>query len=156
MPILKGTFDHAIFSSEETGFTVAKLIPIESEEKVTIVGPLHEVDAGESLTCEGDWKNHPSHGKQFVVTGYKIDHPHNEVGIRRYLESGSIKGIGKKYAERIVAAFGMETLKIIDTHPERLKEVEGIGQKRIQKIKNCRISISRRLSLFPFLGISKI
>ena len=134
---LQGTFDHAIFSNDENGFTVGRLIPFDKEEKVTVVGYLGDVDAGESITCLGSWKKHPAHGEQFEITSYKIDPPHNLIGIERYLESGSIRGIGKKYAKRIVERFGLQTLTIIDEKPERLLEIEGIGAKRISRIKEC-------------------
>lgn len=137
MDTLKGTFDHIVFTNEENGFIVGRLLPFDSEDKVTIVGYLQDIQPGESMTCLGTWKKHPSHGSQFEVTSHKIDPPHNIVGIERYLESGSIKGIGKKYAKRIVESFGIDTLKIIDESPERLSEIEGIGKKRIERIKAC-------------------
>ena len=137
MDTLTGTFDHIIFSNEDNGFTVARILPSDSDEKVTIVGTINDVQPGESMTCTGRWKNHPAHGQQFEIENYTVTAPHTELGIRRYLESGMIRGVGKKYAHRIVDEFGMDTLRIIDQAPHRLKEVEGLGKKRIARIKEC-------------------
>ncbi|MCF7852948.1 MAG: ATP-dependent RecD-like DNA helicase [Simkaniaceae bacterium] len=136
MEVLEGTFDHSIFSNEENGYSIARLNPLKGD-KVTIVGILSGIDPGESITCKGRWKIHAAHGRQFEVSEYQVRPPHTEIGIQRYLESGAIKGIGKKYAKRIVERFGLQTLQIIDESPHRLLEIEGIGVKRIAKVKDC-------------------
>jgi exodeoxyribonuclease V alpha subunit len=134
MKNVKGTFEHAIFSSEETGFTVARFTLEGSDQKITLVGHFSDIRSGEVLDCEGDWRSHPTHGKQFEVKSYTVSPPHTLKGITKYLESGMIRGVGKKYASRIVESFGLATLKVIDETPHRLKEVSGLGEKRVSKI----------------------
>ena len=134
METIEGTFHHVIFTSEDTGFTVAKLT-LDTEDLVTIVGHLADIRPGESIECKGRWKSHPNHGDQFEVDSYVANPPHTIDGIRRYLESSMVQGIGKKYARRIVDSFGHDTLRVIEQAPHRLLEVEGIGKKRVAKIK---------------------
>ena len=132
---ISGSVENIIFSAEDTGFTVAKLKEPRKEDLTCIVGTLPTIKPGESIHCIGIWKHHPKFGKQFSVTSYKQTAPKDLVGIQKYLESGMIKGIGPAYAKKIVKKFGIETLKIIDKTPERLLEIEGIGEKRIDLIK---------------------
>ncbi len=95
------------------------------------------VKPGETVRCFGHWKRHLVHGMQFEVTEYKIELPADAVGIKKYLGSGLIKGIGPAYAGKIVDAFGATTLEIIDKDPEKLLEIPGIGASRVNKIKDC-------------------
>jgi len=134
MDHLNGFIDHIIFSSEETGFTVARLKIPKHFEPITIVGSMPEAQSGESINCQGIWKQHPKHGKQFIVQNYKLTAPTDLIGIQKYLESGMIKGIGPAYAKRIIDVFGIKTLEIIDHEPKRLLEVPGIGKRRAQTI----------------------
>ena len=93
---------------------------------------------GVTISCSGEWKNHPVHGRQFGKFSYfQIEAPADELGIKKYLGYGLIKGIGPKYAERIVNRFGIDTLTIIENNPEKLFEIAGLGAKRIEKIKIC-------------------
>ena len=132
---LTGTISHIVYSAEETGFTVAKMETDNGE--TVIVGTLPALQPGESLKCTGSWKKHAQYGKQFDVASFEACAPSDLVGIRRYLESGMIKGIGPSYAERIVKKFGVNTLSILDSAPERLSEIEGIGPKRLKTIIRC-------------------
>jgi len=91
-------------------------------------------DAGEVLRLKGDWDSHPKYGEQFKVVSYETVTPATVKGIERYLGSGLIKGIGPVMAKRLVNKFGLETLEIIENSADRLKEVEGIGEKRIDMI----------------------
>lgn len=131
---LSGHVESIIFSSEETGFAVATLKVAAQGELFTIIGTLPALQPGEMITCIGTWKRHPKFGQQFAVTSYETKIPSTLRGIQKYLESGLIRGIGPVYAERIVMQFGKETLEIIDQFPMRLKEVEGIGPKRVDSI----------------------
>ncbi len=101
---------------------------------VTIVGCLVSMTPGEVLRLKGDWDSHPKYGEQFKVVSYETVTPATVKGIERYLGSGLIKGIGPVMAKRLVNKFGLETLDIIENHFDRLKEVEGIGEKRIDMI----------------------
>ncbi len=137
MDTLYGYVEHIVFAGEESGFTVARLKAPNTREEITIVGMMPSLQPGETLLCRGLWKNHPQHGKQFEVQSFDCQAPSDLIGIQKYLESGMIKGIGPVYAERIVKAFGVHTLKIIDETPKRLSEVSGLGEKRIDKIISC-------------------
>ena len=136
MDQLIGLIDSIIFSSEETGFTVAR-IKARARDPISIVGVLPGISPGETIQCEGLWKHHAKHGRQFQVEKYKLTAPADLEGIRKYLESGLVKGIGQTYAKRIVDQFGLETLEIIDETPEKLLSIEGIGEKRLRSIMEC-------------------
>ncbi len=137
MDEIKGYIDTITFVSDETGFTVAKLQEEKKQEPTPIVGVLPSIQPGETIACQGEWKNHPSYGKQFSVSSYQTQYPATVLGIQKYLESGLIKGIGPVYAKKIVDKFGTNTLEVIDNTPQRLKEVPGIGKKRIEIIASC-------------------
>src|SRR6202044_2328689 len=101
---------------------------------ITAVGPLLGAQVGESLRMRGRWTSHPKYGKQFEVHSYTTVLPATIAGIRRYLGSGLIKGIGPVMAERMVAHFGVDIMHIIDDEPGRLIEVDGLGPKRTAMI----------------------
>ncbi|MBC7251644.1 MAG: ATP-dependent RecD-like DNA helicase [Anaerolineae bacterium] len=131
---LEGTVERITYSHEETGYTVARLAVDGQLDLVTVVGNLLNVNVGERLRLEGFWTTHPQYGRQFKVINYKTVLPATVEGIRRYLGSGLIKGIGPVTAQRIVNKFGTETLEIIEHYPERLREVLGVGRKRVEMI----------------------
>lgn len=137
METLTGVIDNIVFANHETGFAVAQILESSRNKKHCIVGVLSDIQVGETITCQGMWKHHQDHGRQFDVAGFTILPPQSLVGIQKYLESGVLKGVGAKYAKKIVERFGMQTLDIIDHEPQRLKEIEGFGPKRIEKIKGC-------------------
>ncbi|MGW2156614.1 SF1B family DNA helicase RecD2 [Nonomuraea sp. NPDC001699] len=123
------------FASEETGYTIARVATERSgAELLTVVGPLLGAQVGESLRLRGRWTSHPRYGRQFEVWSYTTVLPATVQGIRRYLGSGLIKGIGPKMAERIVDHFGTGTLEVIEQEPQRLVEVQGLGPKRTKMI----------------------
>ncbi len=131
---LKGTVERITFYSEEDGYTVARFQPEGRGDLVTVVGNLMSVNAGASLRLEGFWTTHPKHGRQFKVINYQTVLPATVEGIRKYLGSGLIKGIGPVTARRIVKHFGLDTLDIIEHHPRRLREVLGVGKKRVEMV----------------------
>ncbi len=134
MEELAGTIENIVFTSEESGFTVARLkIPRQQDTRL-IVGSMPGVQPGETITCKGSWKRHPQYGSQFEVCSFEIRAPTDIAGIQKYLESGLIKGIGPVYAAKIVEQFGINTLEIIDHYPQSLLKIQGIGQKRIDII----------------------
>ncbi|HEY7355952.1 MAG TPA: ATP-dependent RecD-like DNA helicase, partial [Ktedonobacterales bacterium] len=104
------------------------------EHLVTIVGTLLGVVAGEALELKGFWQHHAQHGWQFSVRDYRSTLPATAQGIRKYLGSGLIKGIGPKTAEKIVATFDLETLPILEEAPHRLIEVPGLGKRKVELI----------------------
>src|SRR5882724_2634528 len=137
---VEGTLERIIYSNEENHYTVAQLLPesgAQREEPVTIVGNLAALNVGETLRAQGRWIKHKQFGVQFVVERFESVLPHTIVGIKRYLGSGLIKGIGDAFADRIVEKFGEQTLEVIDSFSARLREVEGIGPERAKRIKEA-------------------
>src|SRR5689334_2623771 len=134
---LEGTLERVAFINEENAWSVVKIAVEGRREPVTAVGNLLGVKPGESLYLSGKWINDKRFGEQFQVESFQTVVPATLAGIERYLGSGLVHGIGKVMAERLVARFGLKTLEIIDEHPERLTEVEGIGRVRSDQIKRA-------------------
>jgi exodeoxyribonuclease V alpha subunit len=132
---LSGQIEHITYFNEENGFTIAKVKVDGRRDPVTVRGILMGPLPGEVLTMQGEWTHHPKYGEQFRVVDYRTAVPASVYGIQKYLGSGLIKGIGPVMARRIVKKFGKKTLEIIEEEPERLAEIEGIGNKRIVMIK---------------------
>ncbi|MFP6589229.1 MAG: helix-hairpin-helix domain-containing protein, partial [Candidatus Latescibacterota bacterium] len=131
---IRGQIDHITFQNPENGFTIARLqLDGEAAEPVTLVG-LMTVSTGETVLVEGEWVTHAKFGRQLQVTTCMPADPVTADGIRRYLGSGLIKGIGPVMAERIVERFGIDALEVIDNQPRRLLQVTGLGRKRVQAI----------------------
>jgi exodeoxyribonuclease V alpha subunit len=131
---LDAVLERITYANEETGYTVARVATGQSSDLLTVVGPLLGAQPGERLRLQGRWKNHPQYGRQFEVQSYQTVLPATIQGIRRYLGSGLIKGIGPKMAERIVDHFAEATLAVIEDTPGRLVEVPGLGPKRTAMI----------------------
>jgi exodeoxyribonuclease V alpha subunit len=135
MPIrLSGQIETVVFTNEESGFTIARARVAGRRDPVTVVGGLLAPVPGECLEMEGDWAFHPRFGEQFKVERFTTRVPATVDGIRRYLGSGLIKGLGPVMAGRIVDRFGAQTLAVIEQESERLAEVPGIGRKRIAMV----------------------
>ncbi|TXS55263.1 ATP-dependent RecD-like DNA helicase [Streptomyces sp. t39] len=133
--VLEGVLERITYANEDNGYTVARVDTGRGAgELLTVVGSLLGAQVGESLRMEGRWGSHPQYGKQFTVDNYTTILPATIQGIRRYLGSGLIKGIGPKIAERIVDHFGTDTLDVIEQEPKRLVEVPGLGPKRTKLI----------------------
>ncbi len=127
---LVGVLERLTFQNEENGYTVAKVIPKGKNYEVTVVGTLAGVNVGESLRLRGTWTTHPQYGRQFQAQSYTVQLPATIEGIRKYLGSGLVKGIGPVNAGRIVDYFGLKTLDVIEQDAHLLREVPGIGPKR--------------------------
>jgi exodeoxyribonuclease V alpha subunit len=134
---LEGQIERITYINEETGYTVAKVSVPGFASHITIVGKLLALAPGEVLQMNGVWETHPKFGRQFRVLEHTTMLPASVKGIKKYLGSGLIKGIGSVMATRIVKKFGEKTLKVIDEHIEQLAHVEGIGEKRIRLIKKA-------------------
>ena len=130
---IQGTIGRIAYQHPETHYTVARLDE-DSGPGITIVGSIFPVAEGEEIKVTGAWKRHPRYGLQFQVEHWEKVDPATREGIEKYLGSGLIKGIGPTYAKRLVAAFGLETLKILSEQPLRVLEVEGIGEVRARRI----------------------
>ena len=131
--VLQGTIGRITYQHPDTGYTVARL-EMESASSVTVVGTIFPISEGEEIKVTGFWKNHPRYGLQFHVEHWEKVDPATIEGIERYLGSGLIKGIGPTYARRLVAAFGLDTLRVLSEQPLRILEVDGIGEVRARRI----------------------
>ena len=133
--MLEGVLERITYANEDTGYTIARVATERTgPDLLTVVGALLGAQVGESLRLTGRWSSHPKYGKQFQVHSYTTVLPATIQGIRRYLGSGLIKGIGPMMAERMVAHFGTDILSIIEEQPGRLIEVHGLGPKRTKRI----------------------
>jgi exodeoxyribonuclease V alpha subunit len=135
--VLVGTVERITYYNVENGYTVAQLTPEGRTYTVTVVGNLLEVSPGENLRLHGQWTSHPRYGRQFQVERYATVLPATVAGIEKYLGSGLIKGIGPVTAKRIVRRFKLETLRIIEEDPQRLREVLGVGKHRATLIQQA-------------------
>ena len=133
---IKGTIKRLVYHNEENGFVIARVDLQEPEKKeTTVVGKMAAISIGETYQFKGKWNLDSRYGWQFNFDDYQIILPTTLEGVRRYLGSGLIKGVGPATANRIVGQFGEKTLEVIEDYPEKLNEVEGIAQKRIELIK---------------------
>ena len=141
---LRGTVVRVTYRSEDNGFTVLRVeqdddgeTNYSSTQTTTVVGEIpSDVGPGVSFIARGIWKSHPKFGKQFRAYSFTEAQPTSSEAIIRYLGSGNIKGFGQVLAERVVKHFGEQTLSILDDTPDRLREVPGIGEKKLEEIKN--------------------
>ncbi|MDZ7844006.1 MAG: ATP-dependent RecD-like DNA helicase [Anaerolineales bacterium] len=141
---LSGTVDRITYFNQENGYTVLQLAPdqamvpgLSKGGLATVVGSLPEVAPGEHLALEGRWTTHSKYGTQFAVEVCKPSVPVTPDGLKRYLGSGLIEGIGPQFAERIADHFGEDTLQVLEDQPERLTEIPGIGPKRSRGIQRA-------------------
>ncbi|MFE5616213.1 ATP-dependent RecD-like DNA helicase [Streptomyces sp. NPDC056543] len=133
--VVEGVLERITYANEESGYTVARVDTGRGGgDLLTVVGALLGAQPGESLRMQGRWGSHPQYGKQFTVENYTTVLPATVQGIRRYLGSGLIKGIGPVFADRITQHFGVDTLDILEAAPARLIEVPGLGPKRTKNI----------------------
>ncbi len=132
---LTGVLERIIFFNEENAYCVAELSVAEGKQPITVLGNLPGVQCGETLKLSGQWTKHATHGDQFKIANFKSQLPASIHGIRKYLGSGMVHGIGKSYAKKIVDHFGADTLKVISEDSGRLHEVPGIGKTRAKSIK---------------------
>lgn len=137
MDEIVGYIERFTFHDSDSGYSVAQVREPKKRELTCVVGKMPGVKPGETIRCTGSWKNHLVHGRQFELNSFKSERPADLIGIKKYLGSGLIKGIGPVYAEKIVAAFGIDTLEIIDKDPSKLLTVRGLGDKKLDKIIEC-------------------
>ncbi|HKY08583.1 MAG TPA: helix-hairpin-helix domain-containing protein, partial [Candidatus Binatia bacterium] len=130
---IQGTVSRITYQHPETHYTVARLAE-DGGAPVTVVGTIFPVAEGEEIKVSGEWKRHARYGLQFQVHHWEKIDPATIEGIEKYLGSGMIKGIGPTYAKRLVAAFGLETLRVLTEHPLKILDVPGIGETRARRI----------------------
>jgi exodeoxyribonuclease V alpha subunit len=134
---LQGQIERITYTNEENGYTVAKVKVRGRRDLVTVIGHMTSPLPGQVLKMKGEWTNHPKFGEQFKAIYCECSVPATSAGIQRYLGSGLVKGIGPVLAKSIVAKYGDDTLEVIENETEKLTEVEGIGDKRIEMIKKA-------------------
>jgi exodeoxyribonuclease V alpha subunit len=132
---LSGVIERITFHNLDTGYCVLRVAVRGQHHPVTVVGTSQQVIAGEFVEATGTWVTDRTHGLQFKADVIKTTPPHTAEGIAKYLGSGLVKGIGPRYARRIVDMFGENTLKVIDESPAFLAQVKGVGPKLIEKIR---------------------
>jgi len=133
---LSGVIERILWLDEEKGFTIAELSE-ENGSKTIILGNLAGLQCGETIDLTGTWDRHPQHGPQLRVKTFTSRLPSSVHGIRKYLGSGLVRGVGKVYADKIVAKFGEKTFDVISHHSAKLRDVEGIGPQRAKAIKQA-------------------
>lgn len=154
--LLRGTVVHVTYSSRDTGFVVARVDAVD-QGKTTLVGTyLSDLRAGQSLVARGVWQTHPKFGKQFKAFSITETLPTTTEAIARYLGSGIVRGLGPVLAERLVEEFGEDTLRIIDEEPERLREVAGVGEKKLDEIKSAWLQNSNQREVMLFFQSHQI
>ncbi|MDD2212311.1 MAG: ATP-dependent RecD-like DNA helicase [Clostridia bacterium] len=151
MEKLSGVVERITFVNEENGFSVIKIKVKGQAELVTVVGNMAAVNIGAVVELKGEWNYDSKYGRQFKASGCIEKIPATVAGIERYLGSGLIKGIGPVNAKRIVKKFKEETIRIIEKEPERLSEVEGIGPKRVEMIKDAWVEQKEIKNVMLFL-----
>ncbi|TNC74188.1 SF1B family DNA helicase RecD2 [Rubellimicrobium roseum] len=132
--VLTGLIERVTFHSAETGFCVLRVKARGERDLVTVVGHAATISAGEWASAWGDWVHDLAHGRQFRARVLRTSEPTSLEGIERYLGSGMIRGIGPVYAKRLVQLFGERVFDVIEAEPQRLREVGGIGPKRMARI----------------------
>lgn len=132
---LTGIIERVTFHNPDTGFAVLRVQARGRRGLVTVVGQIPTALVGEYIQASGEWIQDRVHGEQFKAAELRCTPPHTVEGIEKYLGSGLVKGIGPHFAKKIVAVFGERTLQIIDESPAFLKEIKGVGVKRIQRIR---------------------
>ena len=148
---LEGCLERITYFNTENHYTIAKLKTSKTHNIVTIVGTMAAVNPGQTLKIKGTWETHPRYGHQFKITSYEVVLPATIHGIRKYLGSGIIKGIGPSMANRIVSCFGEKTFEIIEKEPEKLLEVNAIGKAKAALIYNAWKDHHVARSLMQFL-----
>lgn len=132
---LSGVIERVTAHHPDTGFAVLRVLCPGRRGEVTVVGNLPTAVAGEYIEATGSWVQHREYGLQFQADSLRTTPPHTAAGIARYLGSGLVKGIGPHFARKIVEVFGERTLEVIDESPAFLREVKGIGARRLQRIR---------------------
>jgi exodeoxyribonuclease V alpha subunit len=132
--VLSGLVERVTFHNEENGFCVLRVKARGHKDLVTLIGHAAAISAGEWVTASGVWQNDRTHGLQFRARFLKTSAPTSIAGMEKYLASGMIRGIGPVYAKRLIKAFGDKVFDVIQSAPERLREVDGIGLRRAERI----------------------
>ena len=135
MEHLRCVVERITYQNADNGYTVLKCAVKNYSDLVTVVGTMPDTHVGSVLSLEGMWKMDAKYGRQFLVEKFEKTLPATVYGIEKYLGSGLVKGVGPKFAKRIVEKFGKDTLDVIEETPDELLKVSGIGKVRVDRIK---------------------
>ena len=135
MEHLRCVVERITYQNADNGYTVLKCAVKNYSDLVTVVGTMPDTHVGSVLSLEGMWKMDAKSGRQFLVEKFEETLPATVYGIEKYLGSGLVKGVGPKFAKRIVEKFGKDTLDVIEETPDELLKVSGIGKVRVDRIK---------------------
>jgi len=150
MPEIEGNVQRITYFNEKNMYTIIRL---ETDDGIaTLVGTMGRLDVGETLCAEGQWEVHPRYGEQFKVTSFEVQMPSTINGVKNYLASGLISGIGPAMAGRIIDCFGEKSLEVLENNPERLIKVRGIGKKKLAGIISDWESKSAQRNVLIFLA----
>src|SRR5690606_15825239 len=136
--LVRGEVKSVTFRNSENGFSVFQVSTPEQQEQITVVGECAhtEIHVGVTVLARGSYMMHPKFGRQLKAHSITVTPPATPQGIRKYLASGIIKGIGEKTAKRIVEKFGQKTLEVIHQHPEKVAKIAGVGRHRAEILAN--------------------
>jgi len=134
---IEGHLERITYQNEENHYTIARLSTGKPKNMITVVGFMAGISPGQTLRLSGNWETHSKYGQQFKITTFEVTLPETVDGIKKYLETGIIKGIGPLIAGRLVSRFGSETLEIIEKKSKRLTEVNGIGKTKAKRIQDA-------------------
>jgi exodeoxyribonuclease V alpha subunit len=132
--VLAGLVERVTFHNEENGFCVLRVKVRGQKDLITVIGHAASISGGEWVTASGVWQNDRTHGLQFRAQFLKATEPTSIEGMEKYLASGMIRGVGPVYAKRLIQAFGDKVFDVIQSAPGRLREVDGIGPRRAERI----------------------
>jgi exodeoxyribonuclease V alpha subunit len=127
---IEGVLERITYSNGENGYTIAKLKLPRQKTPITIAGNMPSVNVGETLRLTGKWTLHAQYGRQFTVSRYEVALPGTIPGLKKYLGSGLLKGVGPAIAEQLVSTFGFDTVEVLERYPERLAQIPGLGSRR--------------------------
>ena len=134
MQKIRCVVERITYQNPENGYSVLKCRVKDYSELVPVIGNMIDANVGSVLVCEGNWKVDAKYGRQFVAENWEETLPATVYGMEKYLGSGLIKGVGPKFAKKIVRKYGVDTFAVIEDNVGILIEIEGIGSKRVQMI----------------------
>ena len=132
---IRGSIERIVFHNDENGYTILRLRPENKLDTETLVGVMQSPQVGTQIKAKGHYVVHAKFGRQLQMDSYIEERPSSVEGIRAFLASGCIRGIGEKWSEKIVSHFGSDTFNILDNEPDRLLEIPRFGQKRLTAVK---------------------
>lgn len=131
---IQGVVERVLFEANDSDYMVFRIRREDEDTLLTVTGNGSKPLVGDRLEIQGRWVQHRRYGRQLAASSWKRLLPDTTEGMERFLGSGAVKGIGPSLAHRIVAAFGSDTMKVMEKEPQRLLDIEGIGKKKLSMI----------------------